>query len=262
MTAALHRMNLAVQYDADRQILELRLNRPAQRNALTRALLEQLAVELDRAAAAPPRLAVLSAEGPAFCAGMDLREMEEAAARDDREQIWRADADAYGRVVRLLWQFPAPTIALVDGPAVAGGVGLVCACDVVLASAAAWFQLPEAIRGITASLVTPLLVRRVGLAAATDLLVGGAVWPAARAREVGLVHDLAGDSAGLAALFESRCAAILQQAPRALRETKRWLLECAGRPDEALETAAGLSAASRATDEARAGLKNRRQSGR
>jgi methylglutaconyl-CoA hydratase len=122
------------------------LNRPDRRNALTRAMLAQLTEALsDLHLEKRVRAIVLTGAGPAFCAGMDLQEMQATATLSDAEknQDFGDNAESYREVVTQMIDLPKPIIASVNGPAVAGGAGLVLACDIVVASRS-WPSAPAA----------------------------------------------------------------------------------------------------------------------
>ncbi|MDZ4783794.1 MAG: enoyl-CoA hydratase/isomerase family protein, partial [Planctomycetia bacterium] len=134
------------------------LNRPEKRNALTRALLADLRQAFDDLHQEKRvRAVILTGAGTAFCAGMDLDEMRETSRQPRPHEQWREDAIAYQDLVEQILRFPRPIIAAVNGPAVAGGAGLVLACDIVIASAGAAFGLPEPKRGSVAGIASPLL---------------------------------------------------------------------------------------------------------
>lgn len=236
-------------------VARLTLNRPAKRNALTREMLGELFMRLkDITARSDVRCVVLSAAGPWFCAGMDLTQMQEAAARPDASQVWHGDTQLYHDVVKTLFELPMPTLAVVQGGAVAGGLGLVLACDMTLAAAAAIFALPEPKRGITAAIVTPLLVHRTGPGPAAFILLSGEAFDARQAQQFGLCHIVAEADrfdAAVAGLVKS----ILSGAPGSLAITKRQLRAstAVGFP-ELLAQAAAVSAQARETPEAREGL--------
>jgi methylglutaconyl-CoA hydratase len=169
----------------------LRLNRPEKRNALMRQTLDLLSskiTELDTDRTV--RTVVLAANGSVFCAGMDLAEMQQRAESPGSADEWRQDSQVYCDVLSKLYSLRVPTIAAVNGAAVAGGVGLVLACDFVISATDAFFALPEPMRGITAAMVTPLLVHRIGAGAANRLLLSGERWNAAQGQAVGLCHDV------------------------------------------------------------------------
>ncbi len=181
------------------------LNRPQRRNALTRAMLAQLAEALsDLHLEKRVRAIVLTGAGSAFCAGMDVHEMHAAATLPDDEKTreWGDTAEAYCELVTQMIQLPKPIIASVNGPAVAGGAGLVLASDIVVASAAAQFGLPEPRRGIVAGVVAPLLAFRVGGGTAARLLVSSSLYPADEAHRLGIYHELIDESR-----LWARCAA-------------------------------------------------------
>lgn len=244
-----------VTFSVERGIARLALNRPQKRNALTREMLEQLLGALQSVAADPAvRLLVLSSQGPVFCAGMDLEEMQDRASRPDADELWRDDARAYRDVVAALVQLRIPALAVVQGPVVAGGVGLVLACDIVMATEQVTFSLPEPKRGITAAVVAPLVVYRVGAGQATNLLLSGKALGAETARRIGLCHELVSrDELDLRA--EDLGRSILSGAPSALAATKDLLLATAGRQLLAdLDAGMQVSAAARETADAREGL--------
>jgi methylglutaconyl-CoA hydratase len=235
-------------------VVRLTLNRPQKRNALTREMLGDLHAKLIEAAATSDlRCLVLAAAGPVFCSGMDLAQMQENSSGSEARQLAHADAQLYHNVLAALFELPAPTIALVQGPALAGGVGLVLACDLVLAEDSATFALPEPKRGITASILTPLLAHRVGVSAAAWLLLSGSGIDSARAREVGLCHEVVA-AADLETACDRLVLSILSCAPGALANSKQQLRACNSKVIEQLMQAVLDSARARETLEAREGL--------
>jgi len=236
-------------------VVRLTLNRPQKRNALTRELLSELLAQVNEVAAKPDvRCLVIAAKGQAFCAGMDLVQMQDSAARPDASQVWHADTTLYHDVVAAIFSLPMPTLAVVQGPAIAGGLGIALACDLVLAAEVASFALPEPQRGITAAIVTPLLVYRAGIAGASYLLLSGEGLAAGRAHEIGLCHKVI-EAARLTAATDELLRTILSGAPGALAVTKRQLRACAPADVLAqLKRAIGVSAQARETPEAREGL--------
>jgi methylglutaconyl-CoA hydratase len=236
-------------------VKQLTLNRPDKRNALTRELLTELLAALNDAAATPGlRLLVLAANGPAFSAGMDLVQMEETAGRPDAQEVWRADTQLYHDVVSTLFQLSVSTLAVVQGPAVAGGLGLVLACDLVLAADSAIFALPEPKRGITAAIVTPLLVYRTGASGAASLLFSGESLDARRGQQIGICQNVVASKQLETAAADS-VRSILSGAPGALAISKRQLRECAAQNVSAqLAAAIAVSATARESAEAREGL--------
>ena len=236
-------------------VVQLTLNRSQKRNALTREMLAELLERLTEIAAlADVRCVVLAANGPVFCAGMDLAQMQETAALPEAAQVWRGDTQLYHDVVLALFQLPVPTLAVVQGGAIAGGLGLVLACDLVLAADTALFSLPEPKRGITAAIVTPLLAHRTGPAGAALLLLSAAAIDARRAQQLGICQTVV-DPAGLDAAADELVQSVLAGAPGALAITKRQLRSStAGGLAAQLAQAAEVSAQARETLEAREGL--------
>jgi methylglutaconyl-CoA hydratase len=236
-------------------VARLTLNRPAKRNALTRELIEMtLAAVREIRDDEEVRLLVLTGAGPVFCAGMDLGEMQARAGRDNASREWHQDSVVYRDLLWELFTLPIPTLLVAQGPALAGGLGLLLACDMVLAAEESYFSLPEPKRGITAAVVAPLLAYRIGPGQAGYLLLSGRTITAADALRIGLCHEVAA-SAQLAERERELTAAILTGSPDALSQTKRHLL---GGPAAALsawlEAGMQVSAAARETADAREGL--------
>ena len=242
---------LLVTFEGD--VTHITLNRPAKRNALTRGMLIEL-LDVLRTLPASTRLIVLRASGPVFCAGMDLQEMQDTARLPNAAEIWQRDSDLYRQVLETLTFAPCPTLGVVQGPALAGGVGLVLACDLVLATDTANFALPEPKRGIIAAMVLPLLVLRIGQSAASWLLLSGQTLFLDAARRYGLVHQTA-TSATIENDVTATINAVLTGSPAALRATKQQLLKpIAERLRSDWEDAEEASATARNQPEAREGL--------
>jgi methylglutaconyl-CoA hydratase len=231
------------------------LNRPDKRNALTRQMLADIVQALDDLhQERKVRAVILTGAGPAFCAGMDLAEMQETARQPDAQAMWHSDAVAYRELVDKLLQFPKPIIAAVNGPAVAGGAGLVVASDLVIAASEAKFSLPEPRRGIVAGLVTPLLAFRVGASHAARLLLTARLIEASEAQRIGLFHEVV-PAAQLEAKAHELAMEIAQSAPEAIQLTKKMLNEVVGeRLGPELSSGAAASATARTTEAAREGL--------
>jgi len=233
------------------------LNRPERRNALSRAMLAQLQEALgDLHQEKRVRAVVLTGAGSAFCAGMDVLEMHAAATlpEDQKTQDWRDTAEAYLEVVTQMIELPKPIIASVNGPAVAGGAGLVLASDIVVASPAAQFGLPDARRGLVAGIVAPLLAFRVGGGPAARLLLTAALYPADEAHRLGIYHELIDESRLWARCVQlgEECAAA---APEAVQLSKRLLYETIGEQlATQLTVGAAMSATARTTEAAQEGL--------
>jgi methylglutaconyl-CoA hydratase len=233
----------------------LTLTRADKRNALKRETLQQLAKHLETIRENNDvRVLVLAAEGTVFCAGMDLGEMQERADSSVSKQEWHRDSEIYCEVLQRLYSLRIPTIAAVGGPAVAGGVGLVLACDLVVASQNASFMLPEPMRGITAAMVTPLLIHRVGGGPATSLLLSGEKWTAERAFDLGLCHDVV-PAERFVGRVQQLIVNILSGSREALAITKEHVSRMTGGLiNQQLTDSMAISAIARETADAREGL--------
>jgi enoyl-CoA hydratase/carnithine racemase len=228
------------------------LNRPEKRNALSRELLANLhEAFFDLHQERRVRTVILTGAGSAFCAGMDLAEMQATAQADDPMRQWGADAEIYHDVLTSMLRFPKPIVAAVNGPVVAGGAGLMLAADIVLAAPSAKFGLPEPRRGIVAGIVSPLLAFRVGAGRAARLLLEAAMIEAAEAYRIGLYHELVEPNQlwARAVQVAGECA---QGAPEALLLTKRMLNETIGEHLFTLLSAGAAASATARTTEAAA----------
>jgi methylglutaconyl-CoA hydratase len=236
-------------------VAQVTLDRPARRNALTRELLAQLAATVAEAAAnAATRLIVLEGNGPAFCAGMDLDEMQQRASAPDSRAQWDQDASGYRDALVALLRADVPTLAVVHGPAIAGGFGLVLACDLVLATSNAKFSLPEVKRGISPAVVSPLLLYRIGHGPAMPLLLDGELITGEEAYRLGICHYLSSPEE-LADKRQKIVNSLLGGAPQALAVTKRLVRGFALETlIQQLEAGRKVSAEARASSEAREGL--------
>lgn len=231
------------------------LNRPEKRNALSRLLLAELAQAFDDLhQERRVRAVILAGAGTAFCAGMDLAEMRETALQERPHAQWQEDAIAYRDLLESFLRFPKPIIAAVNGPCLAGGAGLMLACDIVVASQEAAFGLPEPLRGISAGIVSPLLFFRIGGGHSARLLLTSETIDATEAHRIGLFHQVVpADHLWPRAMeVAAACAA---GAPESLQITKRMLNETIGEHLYTLLSAgAALSAAARTTEAAAEGL--------
>ena len=194
----------------------LTLNRPEKRNALNIALIEALCTAVEAAERVPAhRVLILRGAGPAFCAGLDLAE----AADPGRAH---RSADGIARVLMLLSDSRLVTIAAVHGAAIAGGAGLMSACDFAVAESGTLIGYPEPRRGLVAGMVMTFLRRQLGERDAREVLLGGELFPAERAREIGLINRVA-PNGGAMAEAGAFAASVLKGGPRAVEATKKLL---------------------------------------
>jgi methylglutaconyl-CoA hydratase len=241
-------------YEPHPPAVVLRINRADKRNALSRGLIAALADGFQRARDdSEARCIILTGAGTVFCAGMDLSELEESV-RDGSasEAVWD-DALKLAALYDLIYTLPKPTIAAVNGSAVAGGAGLVTVCDLAVAVPEARFGYPEVRRGLVAAMVMPHLLRHVGERMARYLLLTGELISADEAARAGLINSVEPGPRLLDRALEW-AKAIAEGGPKALVSTKA-LLHQFSRQALSVEEAAKASAAPRLTDECREGLK-------
>src|SRR5213083_1255383 len=200
------------------QITVITLNRPERRNALTLELLTQLCAAIKVASDEPQtRVVILRGASVAFCTGLDLKE-----AADQSKA--HATAEMVANTLIAISQTHLVTIAAVHGAAVAGGAGIMSACDYVVAAQRTKIGYPEVRRGLVAGLVMTFLRRQVGERNMRELLFGSELIDAAGAKEIGLVNRVvARDDLMSEALKFAESA--LQGAPGALAKTKRLIEE-------------------------------------
>jgi len=201
-----------------RGVATVTLARPDKHNAIDAAMIRDLrAAAEDLSTNESVRVVVLTGQGPTFCAGGDLRWMQDQMAKDRAGRI--AEATEFALVLRGLDDLPKPLIGRVQGPAYGGGVGLMCVCDVVVAVDTAKFALTETRLGLIPATVGPYVVRRLGEGASRQVFFNSKPFGAGRARELGLVSRVAG-AAGLDPAVEEEIAACLHCAPGAVAEAK------------------------------------------
>lgn len=230
------------------------LNRADKRNALSRGLIAALAEAFTRAQDdRAVRCVILAARGPVFCAGMDLAELQETVEipRED-SPVWD-DALRLARLYDQIYTFAKPTVALVQGPAVAGGAGLVTVCDLAVAAEEARFGYPEVRRGLVAAMVMPHLLRHVGERMARYLLLTGELIDAGSAWAAGLVNEVV-PAAELAERGRALARSLAEGGPDALRKTKEFLHRFSHQAVPVEEAARG-SAEPRLTHECHQGLR-------
>ena len=204
-------------------VIVLTLNRPEKRNALSIELIERLESEIRGAAAdLNRRVIILAANGPAFCAGLDLSEASDPARA-------HRSAEALAALYATLCQSPLVTIAAARGAAFGGGAGLLAAADLVVAADDLRIGFPEVHRGLVAALVTCMVRRQLGDRAVRELVLLGQSVPAQRALSLGLVNRVVPAEKLLAealAIAGEAC----KGAPGAIARTKQLLDEQSPRP--------------------------------
>jgi len=247
-------MSELVLYESRPPAVLITLNRADKRNALSRGLISGLTDAFERAKNdAAARCVILTGAGSVFCAGMDLAELQESlTAPKEQSPVWD-DALRLARLYDLIYTLPRPTIAAVNGSAVAGGAGLVTVCDLAVSVPEARFGYPEVRRGVVAAMVMPHLLRHVGERMARYLLLTGEVIDAAEAARTGLINEVvpAGQLLDRALSWSKSLA---EGGPEALASTKA-LLHQFSRQAVSVEEAAKASAAPRLSQECQEGLR-------
>ncbi len=192
------------------------LNRPERRNALTIELMTELVAAIDAASAdETQRILVLRGAGKAFCTGLDLQEVGQTEKAHE-------SAGLVAKTLLAISQTRLVTIAAVHGAAVAGGAGIMSACDFVIAAERTKFGYPEAKRGLVAGLVMTFLRRQLRERDIRELLLTGELIEADRALTMGLINRVVAPNE-LDAAVQKLIASILQNAPGALANSKRLL---------------------------------------
>jgi methylglutaconyl-CoA hydratase len=202
------------------RIATLTLSRAEKRNAISQALIAELLAALAEVERSPAHVLIITAEGTAFCAGMDLDDLRALAAQTPQENL--AHSQRIATLFRTLYEFPKTTIAAVNGAAVAGGAGLATLCDFTLASTAASFGFTEVRIGFVPAIVSAFLLRQVGEKHARDLLLTGRIISAEEAYRMGLVNTVVEPihlQTGARQLGEQ----LLENSPASLRATKALL---------------------------------------
>ena len=203
-----------VHCSVDGGVATITLDSPANRNALSRQLLAELDGALDCAAQPNVRGVVLTHAGPVFCSGADLKER---AAIDDNAH---AAGNPMANVFERLGSLAAPTIAAVNGPVRAGGVGLMAACDLVVVSSTVTFAFTEVRIGVAPAIISVPILARCGWSKLAAPFLTGEQFDAAAARDMGLVTHVTDD---VATTVHALIAGILSGAPNAVAASKQLL---------------------------------------
>ncbi|MGH8250665.1 MAG: enoyl-CoA hydratase-related protein [Steroidobacteraceae bacterium] len=237
-------------------LVTLTLDRPDERNALNAELVGRLTTALaELAGDASVRVVLLTGAGKVFCAGADIGEMR-AAGRATPDQN-EADSRRFATLLARLESQPQPTVAVVNGAAYGGALGLVSACDIALAAQSARFALSEVRLGLVPAMISPYVLRAIGERQAHRWILTGEAMDAATALRIGLVHEVVEDKS-LVRSVQKLADELLAGGPEALVEAKKLLRRATGRSsavDESMLTdTARWIARVRAGDEAAEGL--------
>ena len=230
------------------------LNRPEVRNAFDAALIQDLTTfALNVPTDGSVRVVVLQGAGSVFSAGADLQWMSEMLSYTREENL--EDARRAATMFHAIDAIAVPVIARIHGAALGGGAGLAAVADVVVAATDAVFGFTEVTLGILPAMISPYVVRKIGLSAARELCLSGMRFSAARAREVGLVHDVV--SAERLNLAVDRYAQQFRRAaPSAVAATKALLAKVHGKaPSDVLAETVVAIANQRVSPEGQEGMR-------
>lgn len=224
-------MTNAVRVEREGPVARVILARPEVRNAFNSELIGALTDAFAALATEPAdalRAVVLAGEGPVFCAGADVAWMRAAAAMDvDANE---ADAGRLADMLEAIDTCPAPVFARVHGAALGGGMGLCAVSDVVVATADATFGFTETRLGILPAVIGPFALAKIGESNARAWFLTGGRFDAARARDIGLVHEVVSDEGALDARIVELVGELLAAGPTAVREAKALIRRLRGQP--------------------------------
>ena len=228
------------------------LNRPERRNAMTPEMQDELIAALEEAAASDCRVVVLAGAGEAFCSGLDLAVLQGMEDKSAAEH--RADAERVAKLFRTLYELPKPTIAVVQGAAIAGGTGLATICDFTLAVPEAKFGYTEARIGFVPALVSAYPDAAGWGEAGAGVVLTGRLFDAEEAYRLGLVNEVVA-AEELQARVKALAGMLAANSPSSLSATK-WLLAAQSKAwlDAAVEFAMEANAEARETADFREGV--------
>jgi methylglutaconyl-CoA hydratase len=209
-----------VQYAEAQSITTITLNRPDKRNAISYELIDDLISALKQAASSAAQIVILTGAGKAFCSGMDLDNLKQLTGRTHEQNV--VDSETMASLFRTLYDFPKPTIAAVNGAAIAGGTGLATLCDFTLAVPEAKFGYTEVRIGFVPGIVSSYLIANVGEKRARDLLLTGRLFDAEEAHKLGLVNEIVAPDQLMPRALQL-AAQLMENSPASLRTTKALL---------------------------------------
>jgi methylglutaconyl-CoA hydratase len=231
---------------------KITLNRPERRNAMTPEMQAELIAAMEEAVASDCRVVVFAGAGEGFCAGLDLSSLQKMNDKTAAEHT--ADAERIARLFRTLYELPKPTIAMVQGAAIAGGTGLATMCDFTLAAPGAKFGYTEVRIGFVPAVVSAFLVLQIGEKQARDLLLTGRLFTSEEALRLGLVNEVV-EVERLESRVRELADVLKANSPESMAATKR-LLAAQNKVwlDAAIAKALAANAESRGTHDFREGV--------
>lgn len=242
-------------YQIEDNVLQITLNRPEKRNALNAIMVRELHDIFLHFKDYEEIVGVsLTGAGEAFCAGADISYLQSLIGKSYDENL--KDSINLKDMYWTIYNFPKPTVGLVNGPAIAGGCGLMTVLDIAIASKNAIFGYPEVKIGFVASIVSVFLIQIIGLAKAKNLLFTGELIEAPFAEKIGLIQQIAGEGE-LKKISDEFFSKLRKNSPQAIKQTKKLL--CDHQRDvleKMLEHACHINAESRQKSDFKEGLKS------
>ncbi len=212
--------------EPSRYIAQITMSRPDVRNAFNDEMITELTQAFTQLGARDDvRCIVLAAQGPAFCAGADLNWMRKMADYSTDENL--ADAAKLAEMLRVMYECPKPTVARVQGDVVAGGMGLVAACDIAVSTDSANFCLSEVRLGLIPATISPYVIRAMGARAAHRYFLTAERFNALEALRIGFVHEVV-PADQLDLKVGEITAALCSASPNAVKMCKKLVQEVAG----------------------------------
>lgn len=246
--------HITVDYSFSKKIATITLRRPEVHNALNAQLIQDLTSAFTTFANDEQlHGVVLAAEGKSFSAGADIQMMQEAISFSKDEN--RQDALRLADLLHMIYTFPCAVVARVHGAAIGGGVGLVAACDIAIASEHARFGFSEVKLGLAPAVISPYVVRKIGETHARALFVTGKRFDAIHAKTIGLVHTVV-PLERLEETLQETLQELESGAPQAIRSCKIVVLAIGKMDDEqARSYMSELIARLRVSEEGQEGLR-------
>jgi methylglutaconyl-CoA hydratase len=233
-------------------VATLTLSRPGKLNAISTQMIEELLAALAEIEASTAHVLILTGEGHAFCSGMDLDDLKAMAEQSPERNL--EGTRQLARLYRQIWSYSKPTIAAVNGAAIAGGCGLATLCDFTVSASTASFGYPEVQIGFIPAIVSVFLTRQIGEKNARDLLLSGRTIDAAEAHRIGMVTKVV-PAAGVMNAALAQAKMLLAASPASLLKTKKLLCSLsAPEVDRELELAIAAGVEIRSTPDFREGL--------
>ena len=240
----------------DGKVATITLNRPDVRNAFNETTIAEIKQAFEEVGGNESvRAIVLAANGPAFCAGADLNWMKKIAGYTHAEN--NADALQLAQMLRAIYLCPKPVVAKVQGDCYAGGMGLVAACDIIVAVDAANFCLSEVKLGLIPATISPYVIKAMGENASRRYFLTAERFSAQEALRIGFAHEVV-----IAEMLDAKVAeivkALVNNSPNAVQQAKALVREVAGRPvnDALLADTAERIAHIRASEQGREGVQS------